>query len=333
MPTALITGITGQDGSYLAELLLEKKYHVIGLLRRSARTHLENIKQIANEVQLVYGDVQDSGLLMNTLQQYRPDEIYNLAAQSSPADSWKQPIYTAEITGIGPVRLFEAARQVLPQAKIYQASTSEMFGDAVEVPQTEDTIFNANNPYGAAKLYAHMMARMYRQGYNQFISCGILFNHESPRRGENFITRKVARAVACLKLNVKDVPLNENGEPLVTREGKFKIGNLDGKRDWGYAKEYVEAMWLMLQQEQPDEFIVATGEVHTVRELCEAAFSHVGLNWEDHVETDPQFVRPLETGPLVGNPEKIKRVLKWSPQTTFKELIGLMVDHELAAFK
>lgn len=331
--TAFITGITGQDGSYLTELLLEKNYRVIGLVRRSARTHFENIKHIVNNVKLVYGDLQDNGILVQALQEYQPQEIYNLAAQSAPADSWKQPIYTAEITGIGPVRLFEAARQVVPQAKIYHASTSEMFGDAVEVPQTENTIYNANNPYGAAKLYAHMMARMYRHGYKQFISCGILFNHESPRRGPNFVTRKVAQAAACIKLNVKNVPLNENGEPLVTADGKVQMGNLDAKRDWGYAKEYVEAMWMMLQQDQPDEFVIATGEVHTIKDLCEAAFSHVGLDWQDYVITDPQFVRPLETGPLVGDPSKAKKILGWKPKTSFKELVGLMVDNEISAFK
>ena len=332
--TAFITGITGQDGSYLAEFLLTKNYKVVGLVRRTARQSMENIAQIAQDIELAYGDLNDSGVLTEILRTHQPDEIYNLASQSSPGDSWKQPIYTADITGIGAVRLFEAARHTTPQAKIYQASTSEMYGDVLEVPQTETTPFNANNPYGAAKLYAHMMARMYRQGYHQFIACGILFNHESPRRGPHFVTRKVARAAACIKLGIKkNLPLNEKGQPLLNDASKLTIGNLEAKRDWGFAKDYVQAMWLLLQQPQPHELVIATGEAHTVHDLCEAAFNHVNLNWKDHVEVDPDFIRPLETGPLVGNPGLAKKTLHWQPQTTFKQLVGLMVDSELAKLR
>ena len=331
--TAFITGITGQDGSYLAELLLDKGYKLVGLVRRSARLDMGNISHLVDEIALEYGDITDTGLLLSILQKHQPDEIYNLAAQSSPADSWKQPIYTARVTGVAAVGLFEAARQIVPQAKIYQASSSEMFGDTMVSPQDETTELRANNPYGAAKQYAHLMARMYRQAYDQFIACGILFNHESPRRGPNFVTRKVATAAACIKLGVKNPPLNEAGEPVVTPEGKMKIGNLEGSRDWGYAPEYVEAMWMMLQQDKADEYVVATGELHTVRDLCEAAFSHVGLDWHDHVEVDQRFVRPQETGPLVGNPAKINKQLGWKPKVTFKQLIGIMVDHELARLK
>jgi len=233
---------------------------------------------------------------------------------------------------VGVLRILEAMRHLdMNKTKFYQASTSELYGLAQEVPQTEKTPFNPNNPYGAAKLYAHHMASMYRQGYKQFIACGILFNHESPRRGPHFVTRKVARAVACIKLGIKkNLPLNEKGQPLINKRGKLTLGYLEGKRDWGYAKDYVRAMWLMLQQKKPDDFIIATGKLHTVKDLCEAAFSHVGLNWKDYVETDPDFVRPLETGPLVGIPQKAKKILKWQPQTSFKQLIALMVDSELA---
>ncbi len=331
---AFITGITGQDGSYLSELLLSKNYRVVGFVRRSAQQHLNNIQHLLSDLELVYGDLNDSGILTDIIREYQPHEIYNLAAQSSPADSWKQPLYTADITGMGAVRVFEAARQVSPKAKIYQASTSEMFGDALQIPQSETTPFNPNNPYGAAKLYAHFMARMYRQAYKQFIACGILFNHESPRRGPHFVTRKVARAAACIKLGIKhNLPLNEKGQPLINKQGKLTLGYLMGKRDWGYAKDYVQAMWLMLQHPKPDDFVIATGEIHTVKDLCKQAFQHVGLNWKDHVAVDPDFVRPLETGPLVGNSVKAKKTLKWQPKINFHQLIGIMVDHELSQLR
>lgn len=330
--TAFITGITGQDGSYLSELLLNKNYKVVGLVRRSARVGFENIKHLIPELQIVYGDMVDSSSLAHILHQYKPDEIYNLAAQSSPADSWKQPVFTADVTGVSPIRLYETVKEISPKSRIYQASTSEMYGNVLEIPQKETTPFNANNPYGVAKLYAHLMARIYREAYGMFISCGILFNHESPRRGLNFITRKVATAVACIKLGVENPPMNEHGHP-VTQNGKMSIGNLDGQRDWGYAPEYVEAMWMMLQADEADEFVVATGELHTVKDLCELAFAHVNLNWQDHVLIDQQFARPQETGPLVGDPTKIKKVLGWEAKTKFKTLIGLMVDHEMARFK
>jgi GDPmannose 4,6-dehydratase len=331
--TAFITGITGQDGSYLSELLLRKHYRVVGLVRRSARTELQNIRHLVHDLRLVYGDMADGGVLASILAEHQPDEIYNLAAQSSPADSWKQPVYTADITGVGAARLFETARSIVPQARIYQASTSEMFGDTTQVPQNEHTPFQANNPYGIAKLYAHQMARLHRQAYGQFVACGILFNHESPRRGPHFITRKIAIGAACIKLSVQYPPLNEKGQPLINQNGKLPIGNLEGQRDWGYAKDYVQAMWQMLQLDHADDFVIATGELHTVKDLCQATFSHVNLDWQDYIEVDPDFIRPQETGPLVGDSSKAKKVLGWQPQTKFKKLIGLMVDHELARLR
>lgn len=324
---AFITGITGQDGSYLSEFLLDKGYEVAGLIRRNAGNDLGNIKHLKNELIIYHGDLQSPESIAMALYDFKPDEIYNLAAQSSPLASFKDKIGTMMITGIGAVQVFERAREIVPKAKIYQASTSEMFGAPEQIPQDEKTRFTPANPYAAAKLYAHNMANIARRdkGRKQFIACGILFNHESPRRGLNFVTRKVTTAVACIKNGkTKDIPLNEIGESIV-QNGKLKLGFLDSKRDWGFAGDYVKAMWLMLQQERADDFVVATGEVHSVEELCKEAFDVFGLDYKDYVETDPNFIPPVETGPLCGDFSKARKVLGWKPDTSFKELVKMMV--------
>ncbi|HTK03862.1 MAG TPA: GDP-mannose 4,6-dehydratase [Alphaproteobacteria bacterium] len=330
---ALITGITGQDGSYLAELLLEKGYEVAGIVRKTSNEAYANIDHIQDELKLFQGDLLDPVSLREIIQRVAPDEVYNLAAQSSPAESFKQPIHTAEITAIGAHRVLDATLDVNPKAKFYQASSSEMFGWVKEIPQTEETPFNPANPYAVAKLYGYCMTKIYRESYKMFATNGILFNHESPRRHLVFVTQKVAYAAACAKLGIKSSQhLNEEGEP-VYKNGKVSLGNLEAKRDWGFAGDYVEAMWLMMQAEKPDDFVVATGETHTIKELCEEAFSYVGLNWEDHVVVDPRFVRPTETGPLVGDATKAKKILNWEPKTKFKELVAMMVDSHLARLK
>lgn len=331
---AFITGITGQDGSYLTEFLLEKGYEVAGLVRRNAGNDLGNIKHLKDEVKIYHGDLQSPESVALAFYDFKPEEIYNLGAQSSPLASFSDKLGTMMITGIGAVNVFDRARAIVPKAKVYQASTSEMFGAPPCVPQNEETPLNPANPYAAAKEYAHRMAIIARKDKNnpQFVSCGILFNHESPRRGLNFVTRKVTAAVACIKNNKKDgIPLNEIGEPIV-QNGKLKLGYLGSKRDWGYSPDYVEAMWIMLQQDKPDDFVIATGEVHTVEELCQEAFDAVGLNWKDYVVTDPSFVPPIETGPLCGDYSKAKKVLGWKAKTTFKELIRIMVHSDLAKF-
>lgn len=326
---ALITGVTGQTGSYLAEFLLSKGYEVAGIVRKTTSHNLENIQHIQHELNLKYGDLIDPVSLSQILKKVRPDEIYNLAAQSSPAESFKQPMHTIEITGVGVHRFLEATRSICPNARFYQASSSEMFGWVKEIPQTEDTPFNPANPYAAAKLYAHTIAKIYRESYGMFVACGILFNHESPRRRMDFVTQKVTYAAACLALGIKNSEyLNEEGEPIV-KAGKVALGNLDAKRDWGYAGDYAQAIWLMLQQEKPDDFIVATGETHTVRELCKVAFSHVGLSWKKYVRVDKRFIRPTETGPLIGDYSKAKRILGWKPKVSFQELVGIMVNAHL----
>lgn len=330
---ALITGITGQDGSYLAEFLLSKNYEVSGIVRKTSYYRPANIEHIQDQLNLFYGDLLDSVSITKILKAVIPDEIYNLGSQSSPAESFKQPIYTAEITGIGAHRILDVVREVCPQAKFYQASSSEMFGWVKQIPQNEETPFNPANPYAAAKLYAHNIAKIYRESYKMFIACGILFNHESPRRGLQFITQKVTYAAACAKLGIKTAQhLNEEGESLF-KDGKVALGNLDAKRDWGFAGDYVEANWLMLQQKKPDDFVIATGETHTVAELCEQAFSYVGLNWKKYIKVDQRFIRPTETGPLVGDSSKAKKVLGWGPKTKFKDLISIMVDANLARLK
>ncbi len=312
---ALITGITGQDGSYLAEFLLEKGYEVIGMVRRTSTVNFNRIHHIQDKITLVSGDLLDQGSLINILSEYRPQEVYNLAAQSFVPTSWKQPVFTGEVTALGVTRMLEAIRTVDPTIRFYQASSSEMFGKVREVPQRETTPFYPRSPYGVAKVYGHWITVNYRESYNLFACSGILFNHESPRRGLEFVTRKVTYYVAKIKLGLAD---------------KLPLGNLDAKRDWGYAGDYVRAMWMMLQQDEPDDYVVGTGETHAVRELCEVAFSHVGLDWRDYVVQDPRFMRPADVNLLISDPSKARRVLGWEPRVTFEELIRMMVDADLA---
>lgn len=319
---ALITGITGQDGSYLAELLLEKGYEVHGIVRRSSSINTSRIDHVYQDPHdpnprlfLHYGDLADSSALFNLVSTIKPDEVYNLAAQSHVRVSFDVPEYTGDVVATGTTRLLEAIRRSgLKDTKFYQASSSEMYGKVQAVPQTEDTPFYPRSPYAVAKLYSHWITKNYRESFDMFACSGILFNHESPRRGETFVTRKITRAVAHIKHGLQD---------------KLYLGNLDSKRDWGYAKEYVEAMWLMLQQDKPDDYVVATNETHTVREFVEEAFKHVGLNWEDYVETDPRYFRPAEVDLLIGDPTKATKELGWKPKTTFKELVKIMVDADL----
>ncbi|GAB4318183.1 MAG: GDP-mannose 4,6-dehydratase [Candidatus Sumerlaeia bacterium] len=312
---ALITGITGQDGSYLAEFLLAKDYEVFGVHRRSSTLNFERIAHIAGEIELVQGDLLDQNCLNAMIERIRPAEVYNLAAQSFVPTSWDQPILTGEVTALGVTRILEAIRHVDRSIRFYQASSSEMFGKVREVPQSEKTPFYPRSPYGVAKVYGHWITVNYRESYGLFCCSGILFNHESPRRGLEFVTRKVSHGVACIKRGLAaDLPM----------------GNLEAKRDWGYAGDYVEAMWLMLQQPEPDDYVVATGETHSVRELCEAAFAHVGLDYRDYVRIDERFVRPAEVDLLVGDPSKARAKLGWSPRVTFRRLVEMMVDSDLA---
>jgi len=312
---ALITGITGQDGSYLAELLLDQGYEVVGVLRRSSTVNFERIAHIQDRVEFAPGDLLDEASLIHILREYRPDEVYNLAAQSFVQTSFIQPVLTGEITGLGVTRLLDAVRLVDPDIRFYQASSSEMFGKVQAVPQVETTPFYPRSPYGVAKLYGHWLTVNYRESYGLHASSGILFNHESPRRGLEFVTRKITHGVARIKLG---------------RQQEIRLGNLEAQRDWGFAGDYVEAMWLMLQQETPDDFVVAMGETHSVREFCEIAFGHVGLQWEDHVAVDEKFFRPAEVDLLIGDPSKAKKTLGWEPKTTFEQLVTRMVDADLA---
>ncbi|MGB4678066.1 MAG: GDP-mannose 4,6-dehydratase, partial [Aggregatilineales bacterium] len=311
---------TGQDGSYLAEFLLEKGYEVIGLVRRTSTVNFERIGHIQDKIQIVSGDMLDETSLVHVIDEYRPDEVYNLAAQSFVQESWRQPVFTGEVTALGVTRLLDAIRMVDRENKIrfYQASSSEMFGKVREVPQTENTPFYPRSPYGVAKVYGHWITVNYRESYGMHATSGILFNHESPRRGLEFVTRKVTDAVARIKLGLQD---------------KVALGNLDARRDWGFAGDYVEAMWLMLQQDEPSDYVVATGETHSVQDLCEVAFSYVDLDWREHVVQDPRFMRPAEVDLLVGNPAKARARLGWEPRVSFEELIHMMVDADLAKIK
>jgi len=311
---ALITGITGQDGSYLADLLLEKGYEVHGMVRRASTEKFDRLEHIRDQITLHQGDLLDHRSLVDTLRASNPDEIYNLAAMSYVHVSWIQPVLTAEFTGVGVTRILEAMREVCPGARFYQASSSEMFGKVREVPQNETTPLYPRSPYGVAKTYGHYITVNYRESYDLFACSGILFNHESPRRGLEFVTRKVTNAAAAISLGLQD---------------QLLLGNLDAERDWGYAKDYVEAMWLMLQQDEPEDFVIATGETHTVRELVERAFARVGLDPADHVGTDPQHYRPAEVDQLRGDYSKAREQLGWEPQTSFEELVDLMVDADL----
>jgi len=315
-PSALITGVTGQDGSYLAELLLDKGYEVHGMVRRASTEKFERIEHIRDRITLHQGDLLDQRSLVDTLRASRPAEIYNLAAMSFVAVSWIQPTLTAEFTGVGVTRMLEAMREVCPEARFYQASSSEMFGKVLEVPQTEKTPFYPRSPYGVAKAYGHFITVNYRESYDLHATSGILFNHESPRRGLEFVTRKITWHAAAIKHG---------------RIKELRLGNLDAERDWGYAKDYVEAMWLMLQRDDPQDYVIATGEAHSVRECCEVAFDEAGVSdFESYVTIDPAFVRPAEVDHLIGSPAKAERDLGWKPQTSFEELIRLMTRADLA---
>jgi GDPmannose 4,6-dehydratase len=311
---ALITGITGQDGSYLAELLLQKEYDVHGMVRRSSTETFQRLQTIRDRITLHTGDLLDQRSLVDVMRECEPDEIYNLAAMSFVAASWNQPVLTAEFTGVGVTRMLEAMREVRPDARFYQASSSEMFGKVLEVPQRETTPFYPRSPYGVAKAYGHFITVNYRESYDLFACSGLLFNHESERRGLEFVTRKVTHGAAAIKLGLQD---------------ELALGNLDAERDWGYAKDYVEAMWLMLQQEEPEDYVIATGEAHSVRELVEVAFAHAGLDPDNHVRVDPQFLRPAEVEHLVGDATKAREKLSWEPRTSFEEMVRLMVDADL----
>jgi len=311
---ALITGITGQDGSYLAELLLDKGYEVFGLVRRAATPSTERIAHILDRVTLIVGEMTDQTSLLDAMQTSQADEVYNLAAQSFVGDSWTVPISTGDVDGLGVTRMLEAIRRVKPEARFYQAATSEMYGKVHEVPQSETTPFHPRSPYGVGKVYGFYITLNYRESYGMHASNGILFNHESPRRGLEFVTRKITDHVARIKLGQID---------------ELRLGNLDSKRDWGFAGDYVELMWRMLQQETPDDYVAATGETHTVREFCEIAFDRAGLDWEKHVVVDPRFVRPAEVELLLGDPGKAKRVLGWEPKVSFKGLVEMMVDADM----
>src|SRR5436853_5234272 len=312
--TAVITGVTGQHGSYLAELLLEKGYEVIGVVRRTSHDSYERIGHLLERVHIVAADLLDQHSLTTVIRDARPDEVYNLAAQSFVPTSWNQPVLTGEVTALGVTRLLEAVRLAHPEARFYQASSSEMFGKAVETPQRETTPFYPRSPYGAAKVYGHWITVNYRESYGLYAVSGILFNHESPRRGLEFVTRKVTDGVARI---VKG------------RAGELELGNLDARRDWGFAGDYVDAMWRMLQQPKPADYVVGTGATHSVRELCELAFSHAGLDWKRHVKVDPRFVRPAEVEALQADPSKAARELGWTPRTSFADLVRMMVDADL----
>ena len=317
--TALITGITGQDGSYLADFLLEKGYNVVGMTRRVSVPTLARIEHIKDNITLVEGDLLDQSSVMRVLKENNPDEVYNLAAMSFVPHSWQQPELTGQYTGLGVTRMLEAIRQQNPQTKFYQASSSEMYGKVQEVPQKETTRFYPRSPYGAAKAYGHYITVNYRESYNLFAVSGILFNHESPRRGMEFVTKKISDGVAKIATG---------------KESKIKLGNLDAKRDWGYAGDYVEAMWLMLQQKEPQDFVIATGEHHSVKEFDEESFKVAGIdNWQAHVETDPRFMRKAEVDSLLGDSSKARQVLGWQPKVSFKELVKMMVEADIARHK
>lgn len=330
---ALIIGVSSQDGSYLADLLLEKGYEVIGTIRRSTSFYKENIEHLYGKIIIEAADLIDSESLIYVIKKYQPDEIYNIAAQSVPGDSWTQPFYTAEVTALGVVRVLEAARHFAPNAKVYQATSREIFGNIDAESADEFTKPDANNPYGIAKAYAHMMVRCYRESYGMFACGGILFNHESPRRSLHFVTRKITAAAACIKNGVSKTPINELGEPLVDKNKQLHLGLLEAKRDWGYAKEYVEAMWLMLQNKEPKDYVIGTNTTHTVKEVCQIAFDHVGLKWDNHVITNEKLLRPTEIKELKGDYSSAKKELSWEPKISFEDLIKLMVDADLERFK
>lgn len=318
MPTALITGVTGQDGSYLAEMLIEKGYQVYGLVRRLSLTNYGRIEHVLDKIELIQGDLLDQNSLMTAIEEAKPDEVYNLAAMSFVPASWNQPVLTGEFTGLGVTRLLESIKVVNRKIKFYQASSSEMFGKVQEVPQTEKTSFYPRSPYGAAKVYGHWMTINYRESYDMFCCSGILFNHESPRRGIEFVTRKITDGAARIKLGLA---------------GELILGNLDSKRDWGYAADYVRAQWLMLQQDQPQDYVIASGETHSVREFCELAFGRLDLDYQDYVVTDPKFYRPAEVDLLIGDPSKAKKELGWELKVSFKDMVNMMVDADMERYR
>jgi GDPmannose 4,6-dehydratase len=314
MPKALITGITGQDGSYLAELLLAKGYDVVGMLRRSSTVNFERIDHLQDDIELASGDLIDGASMVHVLREHEPDEVYNLAAQSFVQTSFGQPVLTGETTALGVTRLLDAIRMVQPEAKFYQASSSEMFGKVVEVPQHEGTSFHPRSPYGVAKVYGHWITVNYRESYDMFACSGILFNHESPRRGLEFVTRKITNAVARIKLGLQD---------------ELRLGNLEARRDWGFAGDYVEAMWQMLQRDEPKDYVISTGETHSVRDFCEAAFGAADLDWEQYVVVDKKYYRPAEVDLLIGDSSLAKAELGWEPKASFDDLVSMMVEADL----
>ncbi len=314
MPTALITGVTGQDGSYLAEFLLDRGYRVVGMVRRTSTINFHRIAHIQEQIELVPGDLSDQISLIRILEEFRPDEVYNLAAQSFVQTSWNQPVFTGDVTALGVTRVLDAIRIVDPRIRVYQASSSEMFGKVVEVPQRETTPFYPRSPYGVAKVYGHWITVNYRESYNLHATSGILFNHESPRRGLEFVTRKISHQAAKIKLGLAN---------------ELRLGNLDSRRDWGFAGDYVRAMWLMLQQDAPDDFVIATGETHSVEQFLDVAFDHLDLDWREYVVQDERFMRPAEVDLLVGDAGKAARVLGWEPRVSFPELVKMMVDADM----
>jgi len=314
MTTALVTGLTGQDGSYLAEFLLSKGYNVIGMSRRTSSMNFERISHIQDDLTLIQGDLHDQSSLVSILETYKPEEIYNLGAQSFVPASWQQAVLTAEVTAIGVLRMLDAIRQTNPKTRFYQASSSEMFGKVLQVPQSETTPFYPRSPYGVAKVYGHWITVNYRESYDLYSVSGILFNHESPRRGLDFVTRKITRTAAAIKLG---------------KAKELRLGNLDAERDWGFAGDYVRAMWLMLQHETPEDFVIGTGETHSVREFCEIAFACLNLDYQEHVIQDPQFYRPAEVDLLISDPTKANTVLGWKPSVSFRELVEMMVEEDL----
>lgn len=330
--TALITGVTGQDGSYLAEFLLGKGYNVVGLVRRTSHLRYDNIQHLAGKIAIEYGDLIDHTSLESVIAEHKPSEVYNLAAQSVPADSWRQPVVTEEITGNGVRRMLDATRKHVPDARFYQATSREIFGGVQQEVMDEDTPYRPNNPYGIAKLHGHLMVSNARESFGMNARGGILFNHESPRRGLHFVTRKVSMAAACIKLGIKNPPLNERGELLVV-DGKVQVGDLESQRDWGDAREFVAAMWLMNQQDNPTDYVVATNTIHSIRDLCEAAFSSVDLDWQDHVRSNERFLRPTEITAARGNPARIKEDLGWEPKMAFSDLIADMVEEDMHKLK
>lgn len=333
MKRALITGITGQDGSFMAEYLLNKNYQVFGFIRQDSWLKSTLAKPLKDQIQISHGDMSNGTDITTAVSTVMPDEIYNLASQSRPSESWARASETLVVNGMGAIHLFEAVRVLCPNAKVYHASSSEMFGRTKTAPQNENTAFDPASPYAASKVYAHQMARIYRESYGLFIASGILFNHESERRPLHFVTQKIAYGAACAALGIVDSPaINERGQPIV-QHGKLALGNLDISRDWGYAKDFVQAMWSILQQEKPDDFVIGTGHLHTLRELCEIAYRHVGKNWQDHVISDPALIRPLDANLTVADSSKAASILNWKPSISFDDMIQKMVHAQIALLK